>query len=120
MKGSGAKSFRWFSDYDAADRVTAHRHCRMLLVDLVVISHGVAPFNARADFYDTVADVFQNTGQSMVAASAILRDEYMFKVSSRLLGGCRTMVGVAGAGHVKGCCFHGPRDRAFMLSAACS
>ncbi len=80
VKGSAAKSSRWFSDYDAADSVLSERHARMLLSDLVAISQGGSPFNLAADFYDTVSDVFQKTGQSMIAASAILRDEYMFKV----------------------------------------
>ena len=80
IKGSGSKSFRWFSEYDAADDMVSERHCRMPLCDLVVISHGGSPCSLHAGFYETVGDAFQNLKQNMVVASAILREGYMFKV----------------------------------------
>jgi hypothetical protein len=84
-KGKGSKSSRWFSEYDSSVRALEERHCRMLLSDLVLIMQGASPYNPPLDFHDNMADVIHKSGQSMMAASHVLRDDYLFQVSESAL-----------------------------------
>ena len=80
-KGEDGSSIRWFAEYDASVQALRHRHCRMLLADLVVILQGASPYNSNVDFNDDLSEVFQKSGQSMQAACHVLRDESLFQVS---------------------------------------
>jgi hypothetical protein len=53
----------------------------MLLSDLVLIMQGASPYNPPLDFHDNMADVIHKSGQSMMAASHVLRDDRLFQVS---------------------------------------
>jgi hypothetical protein len=80
-KGKGSNTARWFSEYDSSVRALQERHCRMLLSDLVLIMQNASPYNPPLDFHDNMADVMSKSGQSMMAASHVLRDDRLFQVS---------------------------------------
>ena len=82
LKGIDGKPIRWFCDFDTSDYNLKYRHARMTLCDFSVILQNASPY--RQDnicFWDSMADVFNKTGQSMAAACHILRDKYMFQAS---------------------------------------
>ena len=57
---------------------------RMLLVDITLIAQNCSPYGlaVAVDFEDNLNQVFQKTGQSLVAAAHICRDQRMFSVRS--------------------------------------
>ena len=81
-KGDSGSSERWLSAFDSATACAKGRHLRMLLVDITLILQNCSPFGLAhaVDFNDNLNTVFQKTGQSLVAAAHILRDERMFAV----------------------------------------
>lgn len=79
-KGVNGKTIRWFAEYDSSTRALRERHCRMLLADLAVVMQNASPFHPPVAFKDNVADVLRKSGQSMLAASHILRDGRLFQV----------------------------------------
>ena len=58
------------------------RHSKMLLVDSTLIAQNCSPAGlaANVDFNDDLNKVFTKTGQSLLAAGHILRDQIMFQV----------------------------------------
>jgi hypothetical protein len=65
----------------------------MLLADLVLIMQSTSPYHPPVDFHDDMAQVLGKSGQSMMAASHVLRDDRLFEVSDRARegegeGGC--------------------------------
>jgi len=71
---------RWMNAYDSAAFNVKHRHARMFLIDLTVILQSCSPYAMRnIDFTDNLNQVFEKTGQSLKAASHILRDETLFQ-----------------------------------------
>ena len=80
-KGRDGKPERWFSSYDAAKEFVGTRHCRKFLVDLTLICLNASPLgHGDVNFEDSLDDVFTKTGQSLVAAAHVLRDERLHKV----------------------------------------
>ena len=71
---------RWFAGYDTAKFNCKNRHTRMLLCDLVITLQNATPFTPNVDPNDSLEAVFAKTGQSVAAASHILRDERLFQV----------------------------------------
>lgn len=61
---------------------------RMLLVDIALIAQNCSPYGLAhaVNFEDDLNKVFQKTGQSLVAAAHISRDQRMFSV--RISGNC--------------------------------
>ena len=78
-KGIDGKPIRWFSAFDTSAHNIKYRHARMVLCDFVVILQNASPYQNNICFWDSMADIFNKTGQSMAAACHILRDKYMFK-----------------------------------------
>ena len=59
----------------------------MLLVDAaVILQNGSLPTMRHVDFKQNMADVFERCGQSLLAASHVLRDERMLQVGALLKG----------------------------------
>ena len=78
-KGIDGKPIRWFSDHDTSSHNINYRYARMILCDFVVVLQNASPYqNNNICFWDSLADVFNKTEQSMAAACHILRDKYMF------------------------------------------
>ena len=84
-KGEPGKAERWMSTFDSTGAAAKTRHMRMLLVDTTLILLNASPhgLTGQVRFNDDLAKVFQKTGQSLVAAAHILRDERMFMVRVR-------------------------------------
>ena len=78
-KGIDGKPIRWFSAFDTSSHNYKHRHARMVLCDFSCILQNASPYQNNICFWDSMADVFDKTGQSMAAACHILRDKYMFQ-----------------------------------------
>ncbi len=79
-KGPDGHAQRWFADLDAAAAAVRHRHGRQFLADLVVITQRGHPYNQDIRFEDNMNDVFNKTQQSLLAASHVSRDHYLFQV----------------------------------------
>ena len=78
-KGIDGEPIGWFSAFDTSAHNLKYRHARMALCDFSVILQNASPYQHNICFWDSMADVFDKTGQSMAAACHILRDNYMFK-----------------------------------------
>lgn len=57
---------------------------RMLLVDITLITQNCSPYEMEhaVNFEDNLSEVFKKTGQSLIAAAHICRDQRMFSVRS--------------------------------------